>query len=405
MPHRRSPDPDARELVAISREVGADPSLVQEGGGNTSVKSGDGRTMYVKASGVALARMSANKGYCRVRLCDVLALLSDTRLAKLPAAEREPVVLERLLASATDGARGRPSVETSLHAFLGRVVIHCHPALTNGLCCARDCGELAASWFADRPSPPLVAPYVDPGLPLARATLRAVRRYTSERGAQPRVIFLKNHGVFVSAQTGAQALRLTRSVEKTVRSQSAPLRRKAAGPHAIPRSGAPESLRRKISAAMRRVWADALGQSRLCARFSDSGPVREALAHPDVPRLMRIGPLTPDHVVYAHGQPVWPGHLAVTGDIESRIAEALDKARARLPRVPLTMLVSRVGLFAVAPDTKSARAALNIAGASLTSLILAHALGGCVALTPRAVAHIEGWEAEAFRRSVIKREG
>jgi len=46
------------QLLEISHGVGANPEYVQAGGGNTSVKSPDGRTMAIKASGTPLDRKS-----------------------------------------------------------------------------------------------------------------------------------------------------------------------------------------------------------------------------------------------------------------------------------------------------------------------------------------------------------
>ena len=37
--------------------------------------------------------------------------------------------------SAVVGGKGRPSVETALHAMLGKVVIHTHPVAANALNC------------------------------------------------------------------------------------------------------------------------------------------------------------------------------------------------------------------------------------------------------------------------------
>ncbi len=52
-----------KELIRISNTVGKDPSLVQGGGGNTSVKTDDAQDMYIKASGTALKDMTAR--HCR----------------------------------------------------------------------------------------------------------------------------------------------------------------------------------------------------------------------------------------------------------------------------------------------------------------------------------------------------
>ncbi|MHC4326164.1 MAG: hypothetical protein ACYSUX_17985 [Planctomycetota bacterium] len=51
------------ELIKISNETGIDPTLVQGGGGNTSVKTADGKYMYIKASGTALKDMNQKQGW------------------------------------------------------------------------------------------------------------------------------------------------------------------------------------------------------------------------------------------------------------------------------------------------------------------------------------------------------
>jgi hypothetical protein len=51
------------QLIAISRAAGANLDYVQAGGGNTSVKSHDGRTMAIKASGTPLTAMSETAGW------------------------------------------------------------------------------------------------------------------------------------------------------------------------------------------------------------------------------------------------------------------------------------------------------------------------------------------------------
>ena len=58
------------QLIEISCAVGSREDYVQAGGGNTSVKSPDGRTMAIKASGTALTAMSESAGWVvRTALC------------------------------------------------------------------------------------------------------------------------------------------------------------------------------------------------------------------------------------------------------------------------------------------------------------------------------------------------
>ena len=122
------------QLIAISRAVGANPDYVQAGGGNTSVKSPDGRTMAIKASGTPLTAMSESAGWVEVDTAGVLSIFDRKDLATLETNAREARVLQHMY-SAVLGGSGRPSVETALHAMLGKVVIHTHPVAVNALNC------------------------------------------------------------------------------------------------------------------------------------------------------------------------------------------------------------------------------------------------------------------------------
>src|ERR1017187_4786504 len=122
------------QLIEISHVVGSNPEYVQAAGGNRSVKSPDGWTMAIKASGTALTLMSETEGWVELDVAAVLSVLDRADLVALPAKEREALVLQGLN-SAIVGGHGRPSVESALHAMLGRVVIHTHAVAANALNC------------------------------------------------------------------------------------------------------------------------------------------------------------------------------------------------------------------------------------------------------------------------------
>ena len=106
-----------RELVERSRLLGADPTLVVHGGGNTSAKGEvvdhlgrRRRVLWVKGSGADLA--SAGEGdYPALRLDELLPLRDRDGMDD---EEMVDLVTRALL---DPGAR-RPSIETLLHAFL-----------------------------------------------------------------------------------------------------------------------------------------------------------------------------------------------------------------------------------------------------------------------------------------------
>ncbi|MHC5083024.1 MAG: class II aldolase/adducin family protein [Planctomycetota bacterium] len=114
------------QLIAISRKVGANKSLVLGNYGNTSVKTADGRFMYVKASGAELGKMTSRRGWRKVHLQRILDILDDRTLAELNVDKQKKAIDIALLKACLDKkpASVMPSIETFFHALLGPVVVH-----------------------------------------------------------------------------------------------------------------------------------------------------------------------------------------------------------------------------------------------------------------------------------------
>ena len=123
------------ELVERSNRIGADPSLVVYGGGNTSAKETivdhlgrEQQVMWVKGSGADM-RGSTDSDYPGLRLAELVALRERESMSD---EEMTDLVTRALL----DPSSRRPSIETLLHAFLPfRHIDHVHAdaicALTN----------------------------------------------------------------------------------------------------------------------------------------------------------------------------------------------------------------------------------------------------------------------------------
>jgi rhamnose utilization protein RhaD (predicted bifunctional aldolase and dehydrogenase) len=208
------------ELATMSRHLG-DPALDYAilGEGNTSARI-DGETFWVKASGAEMRTIEAG-GFLRVRWNRVLALLEAESLsdeevrASLDAAKTDPA------------ARGRPSVETVLHALVlqvadTRFVGHVHPTAVNAILCSERAEEaIAGRLFPDEivycgPAPVYV-PYTDPGVPLARAVAEAIDRHLTEYRQAPKVVLMQNHGMIALGKTAVEVERITAMYVKTAR--------------------------------------------------------------------------------------------------------------------------------------------------------------------------------------------
>ena len=372
------------QLVEISRAVGGNPDYVQAGGGNTSIKSSDGRTMAIKASGTALTLMSESAGWVELDVAAVLSILNRTDLSTLGTNEREARVVQHL-SSAVVGGRGRPSVESALHAMLGRVVIHTHPVAANALNCGP--GPKALNEISPPGElPPLWIPYTDPGWCLATAIKSAAEAYQKKHGCYPAVVFMENHGLLVSASNARECLALHNGwvmrCEQYFAPQAPPVRR------------APEmasAALRKTMVELRRVWREVHGAPPF-ARLSDN-PELAGAACWGAAEIMAGGSLTPDHIVYTGAHAV--------------LAESLEELPAKLKPAlaenapPRVAMVRNVGTFLLAGDSLKLDAAEALAVAAAKITRLAAGRGGVHNLARPSAEFIINWEAEHYRAHVL----
>ena len=395
-------DKDLKDLIHVSNEVGKDPDLIQGGGGNTSVKTGEGR-MYVKASGTALKDMCEGAGYRLVDLKQCLAIVDDSALAQMSAAEREREVNRRLVASCLDELKGRPSVESSLHAQLGRCIVHTHPSLVNGLLCARDGRKTIEALFSGLKPPHLYVEYVDFGYPLAVRVREELEKYRKKHRCLPKVTFLENHGLFISTETAEESLELTRQVFDAVR-QAWRERMHAVGERhgpAFPREDE-KLLAGEICGVLRRVYAEIFGAPVLVC-FTEGTSTLAVLRNPECERLVKAGPLVPDQVVYCNDSPLW----MTVPEQRDRLRESVEKvvrARQNGHATPVCLLVDGLGMFTVGLGPKLLESALVTIEAVLDTLTVASCFGGVRSLAERAVKNIRDSEVEAYRQTILAGE-
>ncbi|MCY3781469.1 MAG: class II aldolase/adducin family protein [Chloroflexi bacterium] len=207
-------------LIEMTRALG-EPAMdyVIIGEGNTSMRL-DANSFLVKASGHGMHGIGA-EGFVAVRLAPILALLDDP-----PATLSEEKAITKA-AVIGKGESKSPSIEVSFHAMLlhecgRRYIGHTHPSAINQIMCS----EYAADFALQRRFPDEVvlcgpqsalAPYADPGLPLALAMRERVRAYMAEQGEAPKLILLENHGMIALGDTPAEILNITAMAVKAAR--------------------------------------------------------------------------------------------------------------------------------------------------------------------------------------------
>ena len=387
-----SPDAALDALVTLSRAVGADPTMVLAGGGNTSVKVG--RTLFVKASGSALASISADGFVALDR--DQLDTLAAADLGSDPQRREEQFKRAVLTARREPERNQRPSVESLLHHLIpGTFVVHSHATTSNALTCCVNGEAIARELFGDEV---LWLPYVDPGFTLAQLLVGKLRA----RSSPPRAILMANHGLIVAGDSAEEVQASTRWLLDAIT-------RKLGGDWNTELFGTPQprgdaaALINLIAPALRGLLAD--GPSFKIVTVDD-GPVAASLVSnaDDLRALVDGGPMTPDQIVYCNSYPLWLDaaslNAAEPAAAVDHLRTAVESHRRRTGYDPKVVLVRGVALFAIGDDFAAADTTRRLYLDAATVMAGARRLGGVSYLTTRQRKFIEDWEVEAYRKQV-----
>lgn len=371
--------PLTRQLIAASNRFGADPEYVRAGGGNSSVKV-DG-VLYIKPSGTQLATLTAD---------DLVGLRVDVLLERLHSdapVEGDPVLAAAAAALVGNPTR-RPSVEILFHALIeDPLVLHVHPITANAVTCNVDGAELCRRLFGDDA---VWVPYVDPGVPLARAIFDARAAHTARTGAPaPAITLMGNHGVIVSGSTEAE---LTERLEHITATVAAAL---ASAPAVDAPAADPDATTALLNAVAPRLKALLSAGSDVVLASSSEGWARSVGASDP---LVFGGPLIPDQIVYSGSFPLVI-EASDAAAAPAAVAPALAAYRAAHGRDPIVAVLPGVAVLAAASGRAKALTALEVFGDSVAVAAGADRLGGVRPMSDAERDFIENWEAEAYRQA------
>ena len=379
------------ELIKISNTVGRDSTLVQGGGGNTSVKTEDGKYMFIKASGTALKNMNKQQGWRRLRLDTVLSIVEDKSLAKLDPSIREPEVVDRLLFACDDKVAGeaRPSVEAHLHAFLDKCVIHLHPSSVGAYANAKNGKAELEKLFKAEKLPPLWVPYTDPGFMLAKKISGLINKYKKQYDKKPPIMVMEKHGLLVAAGNANAALRLVRKVINRCNLRLRYPKAKSIKP-------ASRKAINDIKLLLGKAFFEATGEKPTISYFHNN-EIAAFWRQKDARKMLASGVLTPDELVYSNGPAMWIDQAEFRS-----ISKQLNQQIRKEEKHTIAFLVRNVGLF-VAGEGKMAKTVRDIVVYSMFIRFNANRMGGIHCLTKRQREFINKWEAEAFRKKVASK--
>ena len=387
-----------------ARLLGADPTLVLHGGGNTSVKT-TARDLFgeeivvlcVKGSGWDLATIEP-AGHPAVRLAPLLRLRA---LESLTDEAMVNVQRQNLM----DTAAPNPSVETLLHAFIPEKFIdHTHAMAVLALVNQPAAETLIAEVYGERVA---CVPYVMPGFALAKAAAEAFETRPGLEG-----LVLINHGLFSFGTTARQSyermIALVSLAEAFLAKGYTPV---GARPNALSSPSAADVL--PVLRGVLAGGADGRWPSRW---IFDCRATREIMTLVDDPRLGEwagTGVATPDHVIRTKRHPLvlpgpnqdlgtWRGEARRTLDafVESyesyfaRNAVRVSAGKVPLDPLPRVAAIPGVGLVGVGRNAKEAAVAADIAESWAATLLRAEAIGRFAPLGEADTFDMEYWSLE-----------
>jgi rhamnose utilization protein RhaD (predicted bifunctional aldolase and dehydrogenase)/NAD(P)-dependent dehydrogenase (short-subunit alcohol dehydrogenase family) len=377
--------------VYTSRLLGAEPSLVLHGGGNTSVKSSsvnlfgeEERILYVKGSGWDLETIEP-AGFSPCRMQPLLAL------SRLPSLSDSQMATE-LRKSLTDLGAPSPSVEAILHAILpARFVDHTHADAILTMTNSPRGDERVRELFGDRL---VFIPYVMPGFKLARL---CAQLYPAQAGRNTVGMLLLKHGLFTFGETAKESYE--RMIELVSLAEGYLARRGAWAPvslepHAsIAAEPAAPELRADI-AALRRAVSDTAGLPMILSVHTD-GEARAFATRPDIATISQQGPATPDHVLRTKRIPLLGRDVAGYAAAYRQYFHAHGgPPLTMLDPAPRVILDPKLGLVTIGRTAKEAAIVEDIYRRTLHMIAGATVLGGWEALPAQDIFDVEYWDLE-----------
>ena len=381
------------DLIAISRKFGQDSRFVIAGGGNTSYK--DENRLWVKASGHALATITED-GFAVLDRA-LLNEMGEKAYNEDTAIREEQVKNDLSVACITKDRR--PSVETSLHNCMGfAFVVHLHPTLVNGLMCSVNAEAACKEIFPDA----LYIEYTDPGYTLFKKVYDRIKAYKAEKGKEPQVIFLQNHGIFVGGDTTAEIEGIYSEVLGKLEAKVAAL---PEGDTAVSETvtDVVPAIRQMLSRSGRGFKTLKVTKNALVDFFIDGCSVTSTGSVTDCPGKSGFDkiakPFTPDIIVYCKSSYIFieaESDEEILKQAEEEI-EAFVSGKGYTPKV---LLIKGIGLIAVGDSSRNAQIITDVFTDAMKMAFYAQSFGGEHPMERAWIDFIDNWEVENYRRKV-----
>ena len=374
-------------LVEMSHKYGSDPDFVLAGGGNTSYKTGN--LIYVKGSGTSLGAVKEEEFVVLYR--DKLQKMWEKAYPEDEKQKEAEILLDMMEARISNSGQKRPSVETLLHdLFPQKYVLHVHPALVNGMTCAKEGEAHAKRLFGEAA---VWVPATNPGYTLALRCKKATEQYKDKHNRDCEILILQNHGIFIAGDRTGDIDDICRDVTQKLKNALA----------RVPDFGAPDFDRQKpaeLIPALRMLYAKKTGSGTACAKFLFDAEIASLVKDP-LSFSPLASPFTPDHIVYCKAKPIF---VESVGDMENFGGE-LDAFYAQNGYYPKIVAAEGMGCFALGSTKKECDVAAALFRDAVKIAVYTESFGGFSHLSKELTDFIVNWEGESYRQKVALSPG
>ncbi len=388
--------------VYSSRLLGADPSLVLHGGGNTSVKStvtdvlgNEVDVLFIKGSGWDLATIEA-AGFPAVRMDHLLTLRNVPVLSDADMVNTQKTHM-------MDAGSPSPSIETLLHAFMPHTFVdHTHADAVVALTDITHGEDAVRELYGDSMA---IVPYVQPGFDLSKVCAEAYEKRRDVDG-----LILMKHGIFTFADSARISYDLM--IDKVQQAEDYLNAAKGDRPIFTVRADLPRPNRLDTGRIMAMIGAAISSEADAkLLTLDDSDRVIQFVDSEQASSLSQVGPATPDHVIRTKALPLYwanpdmSSEAAFMKGIKAQITQYVaaydayfvrfaNDSHVRLDPHPRVLLIAGLGMVTTGASYKETQVVADIYRHTIDVLEWASAHGEYSVLNSEQLFGMEYWDLE-----------
>lgn len=403
------------ELVYRSNILGKDRSIVNWGGGNTSVKSveknfkgEDVEVLWVKGSGSDLATMT-KENFTALNLNDIEPLKEKDDMS-------DEDMVNYLSHCMLDSKHPRSSIETLLHAFLPyKHVDHTHPDAIISIACADNGKEIAEEIYGDRM---VWVPYIRPGFKLSKLIADGV---AANKNAD--LVVMEKHGLVTWGETSKESYDKTIEV---IREAEDYINKKSGGTDLF--GGAQyetlESEKRKeaLVKIMPVVRGSVSTEKKMIVAYNDSDEILEFVNSAEAKELSQVGAACPDHLVHTKRTPLyveWNPQKDSVDQLKEMVKDGIEKYKEEYIKyfernsseedeimevLPRVILIPGLGMINTGKSWSAAKVSDGLYQRAIAVMKGTYPLGQFVSLNESESFAIEYWPLELYKLSLAPAE-